>query len=66
MVVGTDGQKQRGIAGVGDGDIGIGAEKTDVIWKKGLQGKPDVELPGDIQGRVDPDVPDARSRTTKP
>lgn len=49
MIVCADGQKQRRISRIGDGDVRVRTEKAGVLREKSLHGEPDMKLPGDKQ-----------------
>ena len=65
MIVCADGQKQRRISWIGDGDVRVRTEKAGVLREKSLHGEPDMKLPGDKQRGIDPDMPDAGGRAGK-
>ena len=65
MIVCADGQKQRRISRIGDGDVRVRTEKAGVLREKSLHGEPDMKLPGDKQCGIDPDMPDTGSRSDK-
>ncbi|MFR5731011.1 MAG: hypothetical protein ACLUD2_02715 [Clostridium sp.] len=65
MIVCADGQKQRRISRIGNGDVRVRTEKAGVLREKSLHGEPDMKLPGDKQCGIDPDMPDTGSRSGK-
>ena len=62
MVICSGCNNRRGISRVGNGGIGIGAEKNRAVREKAVYWKPHMELPGDKQAVVNPYMPDPRCR----
>ena len=65
MLIGTHGQGNYGISGIGDRCIGVRAEEDSFIGQKTMHGEPYMKLGRSRCGRIDTDVPDSGGRSLK-